>query len=181
MAMVFDTGPLIALACSDAELLGAVGEMVGPQASWAEAVRDEIIDQARYQFPCARQVLRAGWLGAPVPLNEPDDLVTVEQIRQVFVRAGDGPRKHVGEAASILLAAKLNASIVLDDRDAYAHAKEVYSLTVHRSLDLLSQLLEAGTLACDRGWEMYNRMRRVSRLPDLDRSAMCPTRCSRHR
>jgi hypothetical protein len=181
MATVLDTGPLIAFACADARALRAIGELLGSEARWAEAVRDEILDQAGQQFPCARQVLRAGWLGTPVPLNDPQDLVDIEQIRQVFVRAGDGPRKHVGEAASILLAQRLTAAIVLDDRDAYAYAKEVCSLEVYRSLDLLLQILEDGAMDCDRGWEIYQRMRRVSRLPVLDRSALCPVRCSKHR
>ena len=53
-------------------------------------------------------------------------------------RHDDGPRKHLGEAASIVLARRLGLPIVLDDQDAANYARSTEHLTVYRSLNLVA-------------------------------------------
>src|ERR1700693_6183266 len=123
--MVFDTGPLLTFACSNKAAFQAVGRIYGPNARWCAAVRDEIAHKSQQrEWECGRQVLRAGWLPRPpVPLDTPADLTDVENVRQALVRRDDGPRKHVGEAASIVLAQRLQDAVVLDDQDAANYAR----------------------------------------------------------
>ena len=170
------------LACSNKNVLYAVGKVYGGAAQWCAAVRDEITHKCTLpQWQCARQVLRASWLPAPVPLDEPQDLEEIEDVRMVFVRAGDGPYRHLGEAASIVLARRMHIEVVLDDQDAFNYARLREGLTVRRTLDLLTGVLEAGEVSCDEGWATYEKMTRVASLPNLGRSSLCPSVCGQHR
>jgi hypothetical protein len=181
--VVFDTGPLITFACSNSAAFQAIGRIYGAQATWCAAVRDEIADKAQQpQHICCRQVLRANWLPhQPVALDTPQDLHDIEDVRQVFVRRDDGPRKHLGEAASIVLARRLSLPVVIDDQDAANYARAIEGLTVYRTLNLLLGILEANEVSCADGWETYRRMTAVSALPTVRRSELCPSSCGRHR
>ena len=180
--MVFDSSPLMTLACSNKSVFYAVGKVYGSKAQWCSAVKDEIVDKCTHpRWECARQVLRASWLPAAVALDQPQDLEEIEDVRMVFVREGDGPYKHLGEAASIVLARRLHVGVVIDDQDAVNYARLRENLPVHRTLDLLLGVLEAREVSCDDGWTTYQRMRKAAFLPQLDRSSLCPTVCGRHR
>jgi hypothetical protein len=170
------------LACSNKNVFYAVGKVYGGAAQWCAAVRDEITDKCRFpQWQCARQVLRASWLNTPIALDQPEDLEEIEDVRMVFVRGDDGPYKHLGEAASIVLARRMRIEIVLDDQDAVNYARLNEGLTVHRTLDLLLGVLEMAEVSCDEGWATYQRMTRVASLPNLTRHSLCPSVCRRHR
>ncbi len=181
--MVFDTGPLLTFACSNSSAFNALGRLYGANAIWCAAVRDEITHKSRQSgWECLRQVLRVAWLsGRAVELNEPDDLADIEDVRQVFVRQYDGPRKHVGEAASIVLARRRGLPVVLDDQDAANYARTIEHLTVYRSLDLLLGILHASELPCPEGWTTYQRMTTVANLPGMSRAELCPSTCGKHR
>lgn len=146
-------------------------------------MRDELVHKSRQrEWECGRQILRAGWLPRQaIPLDTPDDLAEVEDVRQVFVRRDDGPRKHLGEAASIVLARRLRMPVVLDDQDAANYARFTENLIVYRTLNLLLGILEANELSCSDGWQTYQRMTAVARLPSVVRREMCPSICGQHR
>jgi hypothetical protein len=181
--VVFDAGPLLTLSCSNSAAFHAVGKIYGTDATWTAAVRDEVADKSRLrEWECGRQILRASWLpNPPVALDDPADLTEIEDVRQVFVRAEDGPRKHLGEAASIVLARRSKLPVVLDDQDAVNYARFSEHLVVHRTLELLLGVLEAKELLCLDGWETYIKMKARARLPQLTRGQLCPSVCGKHR
>src|SRR6266851_7233514 len=171
--MVFDSSPLMTLACSNKDAFNAVGKVYGAYARWCAAVRDEVTDKSKdVRWHCARQVLRAPWLPKAADLDEPHDLEEIEDVRMALVRDGDGPYKHLGEAASIVLARRERSAVVLDDQDAVTYATFREKLKVYRTLDLLLGILEAQEMQCNDGWATYQRMTRVARLPVLYRSAL---------
>lgn len=185
--MVFDASPLLTFGCSDKHALYCVGQIYGAAARWAAAVRDEVrYRRSQSGWECAQQALNAAWLPAPDDLDAPHDLVEIEGLRQRFVRAGDGPRQHLGEAASIVLARRLQLPVALDDSDARTYARQVEKLTVVTSVDILREMLGRGMLSCDDGWTMYGKMRRTC-LPALeytcvgDRAVIRPSKPARPR
>lgn len=88
---------------------------------WTDAVHREIADNAGDSACDA--VLANSWLGTPeTPLDE-TELLAVMALRTSFARIGEPATKHLGEAQSIIMAKRLGASFVTDDRAAYEAAR----------------------------------------------------------
>lgn len=179
--LVFDSGPLITMACSSGEFLRAVGDLVGDRARWADAVKSEVTYKAgQLRFACASQVLRAPWLGDPVELSSDADLREIEEVRLRLARAADGPLTHLGEAASIVLARRLERSgLVMDDRDARALAASA-GIPCATTLHLLEALVAGDRFDCGEAFQVFTRMARISRVPHRERQDFCPP-CRAHR
>lgn len=117
---LFDAVSLRHLATVGAlELLPRVCELCGPP-RWVEAVQDEI---QRFPTDEACRVVNAfEWLGEPEdPLAT--ELPAVFRLQRVMNGYRDEPTRNLGEAMSIVIGRRLDATFVTDDAGAYRMAQ----------------------------------------------------------
>lgn len=158
-----DTGIFWSFAVVDG--LAYLRSALDGQALWTEAVRAEV-ERNRIQCLQLWNVLSASWLRAPVRLE--GELGTQAlRLRDAMARGTDPPRKHLGEAESIIAA--LNHGILTGDAD---HATAAFGsddgsarrmarargLVVVDTEDLIRTCVQAGHLTCDEALQLHRRM-----------------------
>jgi predicted nucleic acid-binding protein len=154
--LVFDTGPLSSFAVvAQLDLLEVVCAGHG---SWPLSVRRELQAGAR-AHPALTGVLESAFLGAPVVLEHPVDLLEAELLRLRLAGSSLGPRHNRGEAEAIFLARRLQGVFVSEDRDARVLAAgELGANRVAGTPDLLARAVRMGLVRPDGAWEIYRAM-----------------------
>jgi predicted nucleic acid-binding protein len=152
---VFDAGPLLAFA--RVRRLDLLEARYAGRALWTVEVRDEI-QRALASIPPLGGILRADWLGEPVRMTDPADLVEIERLRRALGGTAEQPLRHLGEAATLVLARREGATAVLDDRDArrLAHALGV---PLTGTLGILRACARAGLLSPEEAWAIVEQMK----------------------
>jgi predicted nucleic acid-binding protein len=113
--LVLDTGPLSSFAVvAQLDLLEAVCAGHG---SWPLSVQRELQAGARVR-PALTDVLESAFLGAPVVLEHPLDLLEAELLRLRLAGSSLSHRHNRGEAEAIFLARRRRGVFVSEDRDA---------------------------------------------------------------
>lgn len=123
-------------------------------------------------FPALQDVLDADWVEIRPPFDKPDDLILVERLRMAIVGSAHDPRKNLGEAATIILAQKLDAHVAIDDYDG-ANLARARGLIVVDSIRLLQESIAMGEISCAEAVKLYEKMRQVSLLPERTRQQLC--------
>ena len=92
--------------------LDVLADFCGQRSTWTAVVHDELIRGLQAE-PALGNAIGLQWLGEPQPVF---NLVRVEELR---LRLGGRPNdlRHLGEATCIALAERLDAGVLLDDRD----------------------------------------------------------------
>jgi predicted nucleic acid-binding protein len=154
--LVFDTGPLSSFAVvAQLDLLEVVCAGHG---SWPLSVQRELQAGARVQ-PALTGVLRQAFLGAPVVLEHPADLLEAELLRLRLAGSSLNHRHNRGEAEAIFLARRLRGVLVSEDRDARVLAAgELGSGRVVSTPDLLARAVRMGLVRPDGAWGIYRAM-----------------------
>ncbi len=151
---MFDAGPLSAFArVGRLDLLA--GRYAG-RALWTVEVREEI-QRGTARFPSLGEALRADWLGTPVRMTDPMDLLEIERLRRALGGTGEEPLRHLGEAATLVLARREAATAVLDDRDARRLANAL-GIPLVGTLGILRACVRDGTLSRDEAWTIVRAM-----------------------
>jgi hypothetical protein len=179
-SLIFDTGPLETFAFADEPAWSALWSGFGSRMHRTDAVVDEIARKIRRHETFLEKVTIGLWPAAPIDLSDDESQHTIDTLRERLRREGDSPMKHVGEAATILAARRCGGIAVIDDFDGASLAR-AEAVRVVRTRDLLKNLLRGGRLSCADGWSTWRRMRSHSRLPEIDRSDLCPPACGLHR
>lgn len=116
---------------------------------WVEAVQDEI-----QRFPtdeACQAVSEFDWLGEPEePL--PDELAEIFQFRAMMNGYKDDSTRNLGEAMSIVIGRRLNATFVTDDVGAYGMAQSPHGLgpgRVSHTCRILHEALGEGLMTQD--------------------------------
>jgi predicted nucleic acid-binding protein len=152
--LVFDTGPLSSFAVvSQLDLLEVVCAGHG---SWPLSVHRELQAGTRAQ-PALTAVLESAFLGAPVVLEHPVDLLEAELLRLRLAGSSLGHRHNRGEAEAIFLARRLREVFVSEDRDARVLAAELGTDRVVGTPDLPARAVRLGLIRPDGPWEIYRR------------------------
>jgi predicted nucleic acid-binding protein len=161
--LVFDTGPLSSFAVvAQLDLLEAVCAGHG---SWPLSVRRELKAGVRAQ-PALTDVLESAFLGAPVVLEDPVDLLEAELLRLRLAGSSLGQRRNRGEAEAIFLARCLRGVFVSEDRDARVlAARELGADRVVGTPDLLARAVRLGLVGPDDAWKIYRAMLAAGRRP----------------
>lgn len=138
---------------------------------WVEAVAHEASKSARY-LPDLRHARL--WMGEPIEINDEDDVVRVELLRQVvFGGASIDPLKHLGEAQTCYLLKEKSewkgSWWVSDDTDAVRYAKQ-QGLITRETIDIVSAVIQDGDLNIQQGWDLMHAML------DEDRALRMPAR-----
>lgn len=163
---VFDTSPLSAFA--RAGRLDLLEARFGDTARWTLEVQDEI-RQGVSAHPHLDDVLGAEWLGEPIRLTEPSDLVEIERLRWALGGTDARPERHRGEAATIVAAQHLDAVVVLDERDARRLAA-ARGIPIIGTEGILRACARHGQLTWDEAWDLFSEMRRLGeRLRQITR------------
>lgn len=151
---MFDAGPLSAFArVGRLDLLAA--RYTG-KALWTLEVRDEI-ERGAARFPALGEIPRAGWLGDPVRMTDPADLLEIEHLRRALGGTAEQPLRHLGEAATLVLARREGATAVLDDHDARRLAVAL-GVTLIGTLGILRASVRDGTLSHEEAWRIVHEM-----------------------
>lgn len=138
---------------------------------WTEAVAYEAQKSARY-LPALTRLEPAGWLGAPIEIDDERDAEQVERIRRaVFGGTSAEPLRHLGEAQTIYLIknrAELSGSWwVSDDREAQQLGQR-QGLVVRDTFDLMVEAVAMGDVSEQEGFGLMQKMAdegRSLRLP----------------
>lgn len=163
---VFDTSPLSAFA--RVGRLDVVEARFGDEARWTVEVQDEI-RRGVDRHPHLADLLRAEWLGEPVRLTEPTDLVEIERVRWALGGTDARPERHRGEAATIVAARRLDAVAVLDERDARRLAA-ARGIPIVGTEGILQACARDAQITWDEAWNLFSEMRRLGeRLRQITR------------
>lgn len=129
-------------------------------------VQDEI-RRGDTSHPLLGELLRAEWLGDPIRMTEPAELMAIERIRWALGGTDARPDRHRGEAATIVAAERLGGVAVLDDRDARALAA-ARGVPIVGTEGILRACGSDQQLGWDDAWAIFSEMRRIGvRLRDL--------------
>ena len=127
-------------------------------APWPLSVQRELKAGARAQ-PALTANLESAFLGAPVVLEHPVDLLEAELLRLRLAGSSLGHRHNRGEAEAIFLARRLRGVFVSEDRDArILAAAELGADRVVGTPDLLARAVRLGLIRPDGAWEIYRAM-----------------------
>jgi predicted nucleic acid-binding protein len=158
---VIDTTVLSAFAL--AEELSILGSHCEGRAAWTTVVYSEILSGVSEE-PRLGSALVADWL------NEPEPIYEVERVEDLRLRLGGHPQnqRHLGEATSIVLAQRLDAGILVDDRDAKRLA-EASGLRTGTTVSVLHAAVEVGHMDAEQASAtLFNLIDRYGRrLPRL--------------
>jgi predicted nucleic acid-binding protein len=161
---VFDTGPLSAFA--RVGRLDVLAARYWGRALWAVEVREEI-RRGAVRFPWLDEILSAGWLADAVRMTDPADLLEIERLRRALGGRGEQPPRHLGEAATLVLARREAATAVLDDRDARRLA-DALGIPFTGTLGILRASVGDGVLSRDEAWAIIQAMTAAGdRLPPI--------------
>lgn len=162
---VIDTTVLSAFALG--KRLDALGAHCAGGASWTTSVYSEILDGISEE-PRLGSALVIEWLGEPQPVFE------VERVEDLRLRLGGHPRdqKHLGEATSIVLAQRIDAGILVDDRDAKRLA-EAMGIRTGTTVSVLRKDVRDGHMTAIQAAAMLEELsdRYGRRLPRVTPSA----------
>ena len=138
-AALIDTTTLITFASIDRlELLAAV--VAGRQPHWTEGVYGEVLQGAH--LPVNQLILAATWLGEPAQ-SQTSELAAITRLH---IGLNDGrrpPTDHHGEAETIVIAHRLEATWITDDGPAAAFAKNNQLAPLRTTADTGTVLQEA--------------------------------------
>lgn len=104
---------------------------------WVHEVREEIRKAADAGQTSCADIIAAGWLGDAQSASESD----LAEIMRMRTRLGGDHPEHLGEAASIYWAERLDGTFVTDDNAAYQFA--AHRLGDHRVIDTVAVLCDA--------------------------------------
>ncbi|MCW2878544.1 MAG: hypothetical protein JWQ95_2644 [Sphaerisporangium sp.] len=91
-----DNTVLINFAC--VSRLDLLEEILRGRGRWTDAIADEANQSARF-YPALANIARDAWLGDPIEVTDPNEIMIIERIRRAaFGGTRDKPRKHLGEA-----------------------------------------------------------------------------------
>jgi hypothetical protein len=164
-----DNTVLINFACaSRLDLLEAI---LRGRGRWTEAIADEANRSARF-YPDLAGIGRDGWLGDPIEVTDPIDIMIIERTRRAaFGGTVDKPLKHLGEAQTchvIRTDPRFSGSFwITDDRDAAEYAKR-QGITTRDTMDLISEGVQDACCTQDDGFKILEEMahqRRAVRMP----------------
>jgi predicted nucleic acid-binding protein len=142
------------------DLLSAV---LNGKGTWCASVADECHRSSRRpgleDLALARDIL-----GVPLYPNGREHL-DIRALRSRLARPGDGPKKHLGEAETIVIIGhrQLNAFFVTDDREAMRVARSTYGIRVTTTWDLLRAAHRAGRVDDDVLWGYLATLRAAGR------------------
>lgn len=151
--LVFDTGPLSAFTREGR--LDILQHRYTGRAVWTVEVRAEL-SRGVARVSELQDVLDADWLGEPVRMTDPAELQEVERVRWALGGTPSQPLRHLGEAATIVLARRLGSVAVLDDRDARRFAA-VIGVQVG-TIGILRGCVRDGALTADETWGLLQSM-----------------------
>lgn len=152
---VFDAGPLSAFArVGRLDLLQA---RYGGRALWTVEVRDEI-QRGAARFASVGEILKAEWLGQPIRTTDPADLLEIEHLRRALGGTAQQPLRHLGEAATLVLARREGATAVLHDLDARRLAVAL-GVPLTGILGILRACAREGLLSPDEAWAIVEQMK----------------------
>lgn len=153
---IFDTSPLSAFCLvGRLDLLGA---RYAGRAHWTIEVYDEVA-RGVADTPILSDVLTAAWLGAPIRS------LAVVQIERLRAALGGKPhdRRHLGEAATIVVAEEHGYVVVVDDRDAVRLA-QARGLGTTSTIGILRDCVHTGLLTAAEAHDLLYVM-----IDDCDR------------
>jgi len=139
---------------------------------WTEAVAREARRSSHY-WPALQSLPGAGWLGEPIIIDEPEDILEVERIRR-FVLGSDQrkPRKNLGEAQTLHVimnwAQFAGAWWISDDRASVNLARRK-GIPSFGTKELMIRAVDAALLDLDAAFDLLqliNSRRNCLRLPD---------------
>ena len=161
LARIFDATPLSAFCLvGRLDLLEA---LFADRAQWTIEVYDEIV-RGVADTPALSDVLSASWLTEPIR-----SLAVVEIERTRFALGGKSrDRRHLGEAASIVVAKTHGYVVAVDDRDATRLA-QARGLGTTTTPAILRECVHAGILSASEAHDLRYAMidghdRRLPRL-----------------
>jgi hypothetical protein len=168
-----DTTVLRNFAVADA--LQVLQNFLDGRGRWSEAVHYEVEQQSR-SLTVLTNVLRDGWLGDPIEVDDPSDIAQIEGMRRaVFGGGSDKPLQHLGEAQTCFLLQRRpefqDSVWVTDDREAERYAKNQRIRTLN-TVELMSEILAREDISRVGAWALLNRM------ADLDRPVVLPRKPS---
>jgi len=133
-------------------------ELVVGRAAWCATVASECHDQARGDG-LEDMALASTIFGSPWYPHDAEH-IDVMVLREELAAPGDGPKQHLGEAETIVLASTRSpgAIFVTDDRSAAA-AATARGLRAVKTADLLRIAIRAAKLEADAGWGYVQTLR----------------------
>lgn len=163
LAYVFDASMLSAFAVvGRLDLLEA--RYTG-RAAWTIEVQDELT-RGLAETPSLSDALTANWLGEPVRC------LRVDEIERMRRRLGSGlrDRRHLGEAASIVVASSRGWILACDDRDAVTVARSE-NIRIITTAAILRACIQDSVIALDDAVQLLDAMIDLHgrRLPRLGR------------
>lgn len=158
---IFETTVLSAFAL--AGRLDIVRGLYGGRATWTLVVHDELM-RGMKEEPLLGDAVAADWLGEPQPVF---DIGRVENLRlRLGGHATD--QRHRGEASCIVLAERIGAGVLLDDRDAKRLA-EALRIPTGTTVSVLTVAVREGQVSADEASELLTDLidRHGRRLPRI--------------
>src|SRR2546422_521815 len=146
LARIFDSTPLSAFCLIGR--LDLLGTLFGGRAQWTIEVYDEI-SRGVPDMPALSDVLTADWLPDPIR-----SLAVVEIERARFALGGKSrDRRHLGEAASIVVAEANGYIVAVDDRDATRLA-QARGLGTTTTPAILRECVQTGLLSASEAQDL---------------------------
>ncbi|HEY5853321.1 MAG TPA: hypothetical protein VIW24_04490 [Aldersonia sp.] len=152
-------------------------EAVGLRARWTEAVAREALASAHW-LPALGPVPEEGWLGDPIAITKPSEIVRVQRIRRaVFGGTAERPLQHPGESETyfVLRYWQIFAKSVwiTDDREALLLGRK-QQITTLETLDLVRQVVADGAMAARDAFDLMMKMADAGRGLRLPASDLAP-------
>ncbi|MDH2425769.1 hypothetical protein [Sphaerisporangium sp. TRM90804] len=159
-----DNTVLINFAC--VSRLDLLEQILRGRGRWTEAIAEEAKRSARI-YPDLDSIARDAWLGDPIEVWEPNDILTIERIRRAaFGGTVDKPMKHLGEAQTchVIRTNPVYAQSfwITDDHDAAEYAKR-QGITTRDTMDLMSEGVQDGCCTRDEGFKLLEEMAQMGR------------------
>lgn len=130
-----------------------------PPPRWTQAVADEIARCAAVGESECVTVQECAWLGQPHLPVELVDLVAIQRLRIALSGGPSDPARHIGEAETLHVAAKLGAAIATDDGPAYDFAsRRLGPDRVRDTIDLLREAVRRHVRTSDQAAALAARI-----------------------
>lgn len=148
--------------------LSLLEKVLDGRGRWTQAVAAEVEQSTRY-WPKLSQVTDGGWLGDPIEIDDPAEIVLVDRLRRVvFAGSPARPLQHLGEAETLVVIEHREgfaSSVWITDDGEAGHYARRRGIRVMDTAGIMREAVAGGLVMAGDGHALLVRMEQAGRYP----------------